>query len=175
MAPIRLGFIGLSSTGWAAAALVPPLLHPLLSDKYTITAICTSSERSAATTAEKYSKQFGREIKAYFGPDGPKQISNDPNVDMIAITVKMPLHLKLVTPAIEAGKDVFIEWTPGNGYAETLKIAEMIKKKGVRCLVGGQAKQSAALRKVRTEAGSWSCVTIDYIFLRPSNYWKRGR
>ena len=50
---------------------------------------------------------------------------------------------------IEGGKDIFVEWTPGNGFAETQKIAELIKEKGVRCLVGGQANQSASIRKVK--------------------------
>lgn len=148
MAPIRLGVIGLSSGGWAAGALVPPLLHPLLSEKYTITALCTSSQVSALSASEKYSKEFGHEIKAYYGPEGPEKIAKDPNVDMVTVSVKMPMHFKLIAPAIDAGKDVFVEWTPGNGLAETLKISELVKKKGVRCLVGGQGNQSASVRKV---------------------------
>ena len=41
-------------------------------------------------------------------------------------------------PAIEAGKDVLVEWTVGNGFKETNKIAEAAKQKGVRVLVGVQ-------------------------------------
>ncbi|KAK7676295.1 hypothetical protein QCA50_020749 [Cerrena zonata] len=155
MAPIRLGIIGLSSRGWAASSLVPPLLHPTLSDKYIITALCTTSQESAKAASEKYSEQFGHTVTPYFLPDGKDQIANDPNVDMVVVSVRMPTHFEAIVPAIEAGKDIFVEWTPGNGFAETLKIAELIKKKGVRCLVGGQANQSASVKKVKglLEAG----------------------
>ncbi|CAL1712213.1 unnamed protein product [Somion occarium] len=52
-------------------------------------------------------------------------------------------------PAAEAGKNVFIEWKPGKGAQETMKIAEAIKSKDVKCLVGSQGKQSATLRKMK--------------------------
>ena len=146
MAPIRLGVIGLSSRGWAASSLVPPLLNPLLSDKYIITALCTTSEESAKAAAEKYTKEFGHNVTPYFLPSG---IAQDPNVDMVVVSVRIPTHFEVIVPVIEAGKDIFVEWIPGNGFAETLKIAESIKQKGVRCLVGGQANQSASIRKVR--------------------------
>ena len=51
-------------------------------------------------------------------------------------------------PAIEAGKDIFIEWTVGKGYEETVKIAEAAKRKGVRVLVGAQGIQSSSAKKV---------------------------
>ncbi|KAK7676296.1 hypothetical protein QCA50_020750 [Cerrena zonata] len=149
MAPIRLGIIGLSSKGWASAALVPPLLHPTLSDKYIITALCTTSQESAKAASEKYSEQLGHTVTPYFLPDGKDQIANDPNVDMVVISVRMPTHFEALVPAVDAGKDIFIEWTPGMTFTETLKIAELIKKKGVRSLVGAQANQSATVKKVK--------------------------
>ncbi|KAI0073807.1 oxidoreductase [Panus rudis PR-1116 ss-1] len=149
MAPIRLGVIGLSTRGWASQSLVPPLFDPLLKDKYDLVALCTSSVESAQAAGEKYKELAGHDIKTYYGEDGPTQIANDPDVDMVAVSVKMPDHLKTITPAIEAGKDVFVEWTPGTNLQQTLQIAEMIKKKNVRCLVGGQAKASATMRKLK--------------------------
>lgn len=148
MAPTRVGFIGLSTKGWAASALVDPLFDPLLSSAYSLTALCTTSEASALVAAEKYATLAGHPVKAYYGEDGPRAIANDPNVDLVAVSVRMPEHYKTVLPAIEAGKDVFVEWTVGNGYEETLKIAEAAKRKGVRVLVGAQSIQHASLRKV---------------------------
>ncbi len=148
MAPIRLGLIGLSSRGWASTNLVPQLLHPLLSSSYSLTALSTSSEASAAAAAAKYSELAGHPVKGYHGEQGFVDIANDPNVDMVAVSVKIPDHLKAVTPAIEAGKDIFIEWAPGNGYEETLKIAEAAKRKGVKVLVGAQATHGVYLNKV---------------------------
>ncbi|KAF7797592.1 hypothetical protein EIP86_008792 [Pleurotus ostreatoroseus] len=149
MAPIRIGFIGLSTRGWAATALVNPLFDPLLSSSYSLTALCTTSETSAHAAAEKYGKLAGHTVKAYFGEDGVRAIIKDPEVDLVAISVKMPEHWKAVMPAIEAGKDIFIEWTPGVTYEDTVKIAEAAKKKGVRVLVGAQGIQSQSMKKVK--------------------------
>lgn len=148
MAPVRVGFIGLSTKGWAAAALVPPLFDPLLSSSYTLTALCTTSEGSATETAKKFSELAGHPVKAYYGDDGIRAIANDPDVDLVAVSVKIPDHYKTVMPAIEAGKDIYIEWSVGNGYKETVEIAEAAKRKGVRVLVGAQGIQNSSLQKV---------------------------
>ncbi len=158
MVSIRLGVVGLSSRGWASQALIPPLFDSLLSAKYTITALCTSSEASATDAVAKYSKLTGHIVKGYHGKSGPSDIAADPDVDMVVVSVKIPDHYNAVMPAIEAGKDVFVEWTPGNGLDQTLKIAEAAKRKGVRCLVGSQGHHSASTRKV------------DISFPLPSNY-----
>ncbi|KAJ3558382.1 hypothetical protein NM688_g960 [Phlebia brevispora] len=149
MAPIRVGFIGLSTKGWAASALAGPLFDPLLSDSYTLTALCTTNEASAKAAAAHYTPLAGHEVRSYHGEEGIKAIANDPEVDLVAISIKMPDHYKAVMPAIEAGKDIFVEWTVGNGYKETLEIAEAAKRKGVRVLVGAQSIQHASLKKVK--------------------------
>ncbi|OBZ74332.1 hypothetical protein A0H81_05769 [Grifola frondosa] len=51
-------------------------------------------------------------------------------------------------PAIERGKDVFCEWPLGNGLNETLEIAEAARRKGIRTMVGSQAWQNPAVKKV---------------------------
>ncbi|KAI0074821.1 NAD(P)-binding protein [Panus rudis PR-1116 ss-1] len=149
MAPIRLGIIGLSTTGWAAEALVPPLFDPLLKDKYDLVALCTTNKESASAAGEKYKKLAGHEIKTYYGEEGYAKIANNPDVDLIAVSVKIPDHLKTIAPAIEAGKDIFVEWTPGANLQQTEQIAEFIKKKNLRCLVGAQVKPSATIRKLK--------------------------
>lgn len=150
MAPIRIGFIGLSAKGWASSSLVNPLFDPLLSSSYSLTALCTTSQASATAAAEKYSKLAGHTVKAYHGDDGPHAITNDSEVDLVAVSVRMPAHYKAVMPAIEAGKDIFIEWVPGVSYEETVEIAEAAKNKGVRVLVGAQGIQLESMKKVRT-------------------------
>ena len=148
MAPIRLGVIGLSTKGWASVELIPPLFDPLLADKYTLTAVCTSSEESAKATSAKWSETAGRPVKAYFGKKGYTDIANDPEVDMVVVSVKTPDHYDAVMPAIEAGKDIFVEWAPGKNLEETVRIAEAAKAKGVRSLVGAQGAQGISVNKV---------------------------
>ena len=80
---IRIGFVGLSSTGWAAMALAPSLLDPEVKKRFKVVAISTTSAESAAAAASKYSEFFGHEIKAYHGD--ASQIASDPEVDLVAI------------------------------------------------------------------------------------------
>ena len=126
MSPIRLGVIGLSpaSGRWASTALIPPLFDPLLSSKYTITAIATRSLSSAQASAAKYAELTGHEVNANYGENGAKDIANDENVDLVVVSVKIPDHWEAVKPAIEAGKDVFVEWSPGRNFEQTVRIAE---------------------------------------------------
>jgi len=150
MSPIRLGVIGLSSTtGWAANASIPPLLQPPLSSKYTITALCTSSAQSAEASAKKWSELTGNKIKGYSGEIGYRGIAADPNVDMVVVSIRVPYHKQAVMPAIEAGKDVFVEWALGVSLKEAREIAEATEKKGIRTMVGLQAKQSPTIQKIK--------------------------
>ncbi|KAI0339692.1 NAD-binding Rossmann fold oxidoreductase [Trametopsis cervina] len=178
MPPIRLGVIGLSAQGWAAAALIPPLFDPLLSSKYTLTALCTSSEASAKTSAAKYTELAGRPVKGYFGETGPTDIANDPEVDMVVISVKIPDHYKVVMPAVEAGKDIFLEWSPGKDLQETIRMAEAAKAKGLRSLVGAQPNQGNTAKKVKEllqtgKVGRVLSTSISFIW--PSEMHFAGR
>lgn len=148
MSPIRVGVIGLSTQGWAATGLIPPLLEPLLKDKYTITAIATRSAASAKATAAKYSELTGHTVKGYYGEGGATQIANDPDVDLVVVSVKVTDHWKAAKPAIDAGKDIFLEWSPGKSLEENIALAEAAKAKGVRSIIGVQSGQSVTIRNV---------------------------
>lgn len=150
MAPIRLGVVGLSAKGgWASTDLIPPIFDPLLANKYTLTALCTSTPQSAAEAASKYSQQVGRTVKGYYGTQGQVDIAKDPEVNMVVISVKVPDHYAAVMPAVEAGKMIFVEWAPGRNLDETVRIAEAVKAKGVRSMVGTQGIHAAYARKVK--------------------------
>ncbi|KAK0451261.1 NAD-binding Rossmann fold oxidoreductase [Desarmillaria tabescens] len=144
--PIRLGVIGLSTKGWASTNLVPPLLAPPLSSHYKLLAVSTTNPTSAATSAAKYSTTETT-VKGYHTPES---ITADPSLDMITVSVKTPNHVENATKAIEAGKDLFIEWPAGRGLKETKLLADLAKEKGIRTIVGLQARQSPLFRKVKT-------------------------
>ena len=82
---IRLGIIGLSAdkSAWATIAHAVPLKAYPLSDKYTITALATSSPASAKAAAQSHAVP---EEKAY---STPEDIANDPDVDMVVVSVKV--------------------------------------------------------------------------------------
>ena len=137
---IRVGIIGASpDRGWASEAHIPALKS--LSDDFEITALSTSRRESA----EAASKLFG--VPAAF--DDHRALVSRSDVDVVAITVKVPYHLELATAAIEAGKAVYCEWPLGNGLAEAQALATLAKNKGVLAVVGLQARSAPSVAYVR--------------------------
>lgn len=83
--PIRLGIIGLSAdqAAWATKTHIGPLKSHPLSEKYSVTAVATSKPE----TAEAAAKAHGIATeKAYSSPEA---IANDPDVDMVVVSVKV--------------------------------------------------------------------------------------
>src|SRR5437660_10655163 len=103
---IRVGIIGANpDRGWAAEAHIPAL--KLLSDDFEITALSTSRRESA----DAASKLFG--VPVAF--DNHQDLVNRADVDVVAVTVKVPYHLELASAALVAGKGVYCGWPIGNG------------------------------------------------------------
>lgn len=110
---------------------------------YQISALQNSSKASAEAAAEKY------ELKNVATYDNPSAIASDPNVDIVAVSVNVPEHYDLIKPALEAGKDVFSEWPLARNLAEAEELVQLAHEKGVRTLVGLQARQSPSIVKAK--------------------------
>jgi predicted dehydrogenase len=137
---IRVGIIGANpDRGWAAQAHIPALRS--LSDDFQITALSTTRRESADAAAEL----FG--VPAAF--DNHQELVNSPDVDAVAVTVKVPYHLELASAALEAGKAVYCEWPLGNGLNEAETLAALAKKQGVLAVAGLQARSAPAVAYVR--------------------------
>ena len=134
MKRIRVGIIGANpDRGWAAQAHIPALKS--LSDDFEITALSTSRRESA----DAASKLFG--VPLAF--DNHQDLVNSADVDVVAVTVKVPHHLELATAALDAGKAIYCEWPLGNGLDEARRLNALAKKKGVLAVAGLQAPRSA--------------------------------
>lgn len=142
----RFGVIGLSTTGWAAQALIPPLLTAPLSSAYELRAVCTTKQSSAEATAKKYSEITGGPVKAYWDP---QLLCTDPELDMVIVSVKSPLQFQNAKLAIENGKDVFVECPAGNGQTEIKILADLIQEKKVKAMFGLQGMHGNVFKKVR--------------------------
>src|SRR6266581_548285 len=119
---IRVGIIGANpDRGWAAQAHTPALKSP--SDDFEITALSTTRRESADAAG----KLFG--VPVAF--DNHQDLVNRADVDVVAVTVKVPYHLELATAALEAGKAAYCEWPLGNGLKEAQTLAELATKKVV--------------------------------------------
>src|SRR5712692_6806042 len=137
---IRVGIIGANpDRGWAAQAHIPALRS--LSDDFEITALSTTRRESA----EAAGKLFG--VPLAF--DNHQDLVNSTDVDVVAITVKVPHHFELATAALAAGKAVYCEWPLGNSLEEAENLAALAKKKGVLAVAGLQARSAPSVVYVR--------------------------
>ncbi|KAF9555728.1 NAD-binding Rossmann fold oxidoreductase [Agrocybe pediades] len=156
--PLKVGFIGLSSRGWASDVLAPALTQPSLRDKYDLVAVSTTSEASAQASAQKYSQIVGHPVKAYHGSSS--NIASDPEIDVVGVSVRVTHHKEVVLPVIEAKKDFWLEWPAGRNTLETKAMAEAARKHGVRSIIGFQSRYSAALQKVKELLASGLIGTV---------------
>ncbi len=136
---IGVGIIGASpERGWAADAHVPALAA--LPD-LDLVAISTSRRASA----DEASRKFG--VPLAFDHHLP--LVARPEVDLVAVTVKVPHHLELVSAAVAAGKAVYCEWPLGNGLREAEQMAALARDRGVYAAVGLQARSSPVVAYVK--------------------------
>ena len=136
---LGVGIIGVNPAwGWAATAHIPALRAL---PNYEIRGLSSRSAESARAAGEA----FG--IKAVF-PDH-EQLVIQPDIDVVAVTVKVPHHRELVTAALVAGKAVYCEWPLGRDLDEARAMAALAAEAGVRTVVGLQARQAPAIEFVQ--------------------------
>jgi predicted dehydrogenase len=136
---LGVGIIGVSPhRGWAAAAHIPALRAL---PNYQIRALSAHSTESARAAGEV----FG--VDAVFSDH--EQLVARPDIDVVAVTVKVPHHRELVTAALAAGKAVFCEWPLGRDLEDAQAMAALAAEQGVRTVVGLQARQAPAIEFVQ--------------------------
>src|SRR5256886_15636241 len=141
MAESRLGvgIVGVSPVrGWAATAHIPALRAL---PNYEIRALSAHSAESARAAGEV----FG--ISAVFADH--EQMVTRPDIDVVAVTVKVPHHRQLVDAALGAGKAVYCEWPLGRDLDDAKAMAALAAEHRVRTVVGLQARQAPAIEFVR--------------------------
>jgi predicted dehydrogenase len=139
--PKNIGLIGLSAGGsWASRSHLGYLTS---TSNYKITALQNSSKASADAAAKTYN------LDSVATHGDPTALANDSNVDIVAVSVNVPLHYDLVKPALETGKDVFVEWPLARNLSEAEEMLALAKQKNVRTMVGLQARQSPTILKAR--------------------------
>ena len=136
---LGVGIIGVSpARGWAATAHIPALRAL---PNYEIRALSAHSAESARAAGEV----FG--VSAVFSDH--EQLVNQRDVDVVAVTVKVPHHRELVSAALAAGKAVYCEWPLGRDLDEARAMAAIAADHGARTVVGLQARQAPAIEFVQ--------------------------
>ena len=142
---IRLGLIGASVRGtWSARSHLPALRA---SADVELTAVCTTR----ADSAEAASRAWGARLAF---DDWRKMIAS-PEIDAVAVVVRVPSHYTPTKAALEAGKHVYCEWPLGRTTAEATELAALAKAKGLVTAVGLQARVNPAVMHMKelVEAG----------------------
>jgi predicted dehydrogenase len=139
---IRVGIVGATVTvggsGWGAHAHVPAL-HAL--PEYELKAVCTAHEETAKASAAAFKVGL-----AFHNID---DMLADPDIDLVAVSVRVPGHNDLVMKALRAGKAVFCEWPLGANLREAEAMAALARERSLRTAVGLQARSDPTLMYAR--------------------------
>src|SRR5271169_2612843 len=136
---IRVGIIGANVRyGWGSSAHIPALSAL---PEFEITAVCTSRQETADETA----KHFG--ISHAFAD--PLKMVQHPDVDLVSICVRVPFHHQMGMAALNAGKHLFCEWPLAATTEQAQQMRDLAARKGVRHMVGLQARGARAINRVR--------------------------
>jgi len=142
---IRLGLIGASVRGtWSARSHLPAIQT---SSDVELTAVCTTRADSAEAARQAWGARLAFD-------DYRKMIAS-PEIDAVAVVVRVPSHYAPTKAALEAGKHVYCEWPLGRTTAEAVELAALAKEKRLVTVVGLQARANPALMHMKelVEAG----------------------
>jgi predicted dehydrogenase len=136
---IRLGLIGASVTGtWSARSHLPALQA---SSDVELAAVCTTR----ADSAEAARQAWGARLAF----DDYRKMVASPEIDAVAVVVRVPSHYAPTRAALEAGKHVYCEWPLGRTTAEAAELAALAKAKGLVTAVGLQARVNPAVMHMK--------------------------
>ena len=136
---IRLGIIGANiHRGWAVRSHLPAIVA---SPEYELTGVCTTRMESA----EESRQAFGARLAF----DDYRAMIAHPEIDAVAVSLRVPNHYDPTVAAINAGKHIYTEWPLGRTTAEAEEMAQLAQAAGVRNMVGLQARANPALLYLR--------------------------
>jgi len=138
--PIRVGIVGASVArgSWGTRAHIPAI-EAL--PEVELKAVCTAHADTAAEAARTY----GAELAFH----DYHELVDHPDVDLVAVCVRVPYHHEIVMAALRAGKPVYCEWPLGANLAEAEEMAATARAASILTTVGLQGRGDPALSYVR--------------------------
>lgn len=136
--PLRVGILGATpARGWGTLAHLPALAAL---PEFRVTAVATTRAQTAQATADEWG------VPLAFDDD--RALMESPEVDVVAVTVKVTQHDELVRAALAMGKHVFCEWPLGTGLAQATALAGLAAASGRQHVIGLQGYHSPGARYV---------------------------
>ncbi len=170
---VRVGLIGASVRGtWSARSHLPALQS---SSDVELAAVCTTRADSAEAARQAWGARLAFD-------DYRKMIAS-PEIDAVAVVVRVPSHYAPTKAALEAGKHVYCEWPLGRTTPEAEELAASAKANGLVTAVGLQARVNPAILHMKEliaagYVGEIMAIHVslmrDGVLSRPSNRtWQR--
>ena len=170
---IRLGLIGASVKGtWSARSHLPAVR---VSPAVELTAVCTTRADSAEAARQAYGARLAfHDYRAMIA---------SPEIDAVAVVVRVPSHYAPTKAALEAGKHVYCEWPLGRTTEEATELSALAKANKLVTAIGLQARVNPAVMYLKELIDSGYLGDImaihvsvirDGVLSRPSNRtWQR--
>ncbi|SPO05380.1 related to dehydrogenases and related proteins [Cephalotrichum gorgonifer] len=149
MSPIRVGLVGLAPKGpeaafiglWSVIAHLPSIQAL---PEYELVAVANSTVESAQKSIDSHG--LPSSVKAY---GSPEDLADDPDVDLVVVSVQVGKHFRLAKPAILKKKNVFVEWPLGASLEESEELTKLASANGIKTTVGVQGQPSKYSLKMR--------------------------
>jgi predicted dehydrogenase len=136
---IRLGLIGASVSGtWSSRSHLPAVRA---SSDVELAAVCTTRADSAEAPRQAYGARLAFD-------DYRKMIAS-PEIDAVAVVVRVPSHYAPTKATLEAGKHVYCEWPLGRTTAEAVELSALAQAKGLVTAIGLQARVNPAVMHMK--------------------------
>ena len=136
---LRVGLIGANATyGWSPRAHLPALQAL---DDVDLVAVCTAHEETARESAARFGAR-----EAYHDH---REMLASADIEAVGVSVIVPKHHRLTMDALEAGKHVYTEWPLGASLLEARQMTGLAHSRGLRTLVGLQARCSPLFLTLR--------------------------
>jgi predicted dehydrogenase len=114
-----------------------------------LAAVCTTRADSAEAARQAYGARLAF--------DDWRRMVASPEIDAVAVVVRVPSHYEPTKAALEAGKHVYCEWPLGRTTGEAVELAALAERNGVVTAVGLQARVNPALMHLK------ELVADDYV------------
>ena len=102
-----------------------------------LTAVCTTRKESAEESAVKFGAKLA--FADYH------EMLACPDIEAVAVVLRVPAHYQVTMDALNAGKHVFTEWPLGKTRAEAVEMRDLAEARDLRHMVGLQARANPAI------------------------------
>ena len=159
---LRAGIIGAGN--FTKATLLPALKK----NQIAIQGIASANGLSGTLMAKKY--------KAAFSTTDYQELLGDEKVNLVIITTRHSLHAQMVTQAVQAGKNIFVEKPLAIDDAELTTLQELFAKPHSSLLhVGFNRRFSPHISKIKKlvgeQPGAMHLIITMNAGALPSNHW----